>query len=44
MKIVKLNEKKDNAYSSIINSFNGLGEITVFSNLDACGCTGNGNC
>ncbi len=42
MKIVKT--KKANAYTSIKNSMDSTREIAIESNLDACGCTGNGMC
>ncbi len=44
MKIIQVNSSQNNAHSSIKTSMNGKFEIAVRNNLDACGCTGNGNC
>lgn len=44
MKITKINSSKENAYASIKNSMQNKTEISVYNGLDACGCTGNGNC
>lgn len=44
MKIIKVNTSETNAYKSIKSSMKNVMELTINSNLDACGCTGNGNC
>ncbi|MGN1000539.1 MAG: hypothetical protein ACI4OG_01220 [Bacilli bacterium] len=44
MKIIKVNVSQLNAHSSIMTSMNNSKEIAICNNLDACGCTGNGNC
>lgn len=44
MKILKVNKTIASAYKTIKNSMSSNQEVVVLNNLDACGCTGNGNC
>ena len=44
MTILKVNCTSGSAYKTIKNSMSTKKEIVVCNNLDACGCTGNGNC
>lgn len=44
MKIIKLNKSLGSALSTIKKSMSTKKEIIACNNLDACGCTGNGNC
>ena len=44
MKIIKITASQINAYKSIKDSMNHEEKISICNNLDACGCTGNGQC
>jgi len=44
MKVKKVIAPKTSAYQSIKKSMSNQKEICICNNLDACGCTGNGNC
>ena len=44
MKVKKVISPKTSAYQSIKKSMSNQKEICICNNLDACGCTGNGNC
>ena len=44
MKLIKINPSQATAYTSIKTSMSNNTEISVCNALDACGCTGNGNC
>lgn len=44
MKIIKVNDSQLNAHSSIETSMDNSKEIAICNSLDACGCTGNGQC
>lgn len=44
MKIIGVAESQANAYESIKDSMNQNEKISICNNLDACGCTGNGQC
>ena len=44
MKVKKVISSKTSAYQSIKGSMSKQKEISICNNLDACGCTGNGQC
>ena len=44
MKIIKVTGKNQSAYTGIMSSMDSKKEFPVCNSLDACGCTGNGNC
>lgn len=44
MKVKKMTAPKTSAYDSIKNSMSNKKEICICNSLDACGCTGNGQC